>query len=726
MNGNCLTSDQIFNFETKILQKYNLWSAAAFYSNKNEPIMRRAARVSNLIFSRTSLPDYKGSRLYPCAYWQPAISDDDHLKYGIGLNNNGGYLYDEDKFIQFIDCVEDPFEKRILQDIQTDMRVYTFSYLMTSRYASGGNHSVMNHARVLEEGFSGYRERVEVSLGKVTNIEEKAFYEGMLETVDGLIIFVGRCVEDLKKLQSNSPDEILSSLIEALERVPVYPARNFYEAILCANILSYIGSTEPGRIDQYLFPYYIKEFEDGSITAEEAEYLLEEYISNIDSMVGSPAAVHMTLGGTNNDGSPAYNELTKMILKIMRKHRQPNTSLRVRGDMPGDIWDIVLENFRLGCGNPALINEETYLKSLQETLNIPWDDAIQFAFAGCTETVIVGKTNVDSTWNNLNLLDILEQSIYKHLGTAGNYDCFYSAFKDDLKVTVKEMVQQVNLLQHKTSLYRPRPVETLLHDDCIENGKGFFAGGARYNFNTADIFGAANVINSLFTLKKLFKQELAFSKETLLKMLQSNYQGYELEYAQIKGLDKYGNYNDEINEISKDLLEFIFDEIKGYRCFRGNGYYLPSIIGWTSFDWLGQRIGATPDGRLQGEALADSVGPSQGTDKHGLTEMLLSTACIPQNNAQGICVLNIKLLKQSFDSPSNCKNIRSLFETYFELGGLQIQVTVADSKILKDALKNPEKYGNLCVRIGGFNDYFIKQSDAIKNDIILRTSHVYK
>ncbi len=706
--------------EAKVLAKYGLHSLSCFYSNKNEPLLRRATRVSKLIFENTILPVYQEKRVYPGAGWYPALPTDDPKKIGMGVSYTGHYRFNPVTAWKFANELDDEFDKHIITRIINDLTVFT-SVPCTMRYRHGGVHKVSNYQRVLAEGFEGYKKRIIRLKKKAKGLEQDVFYEAMLECIDSIIALCRRLLGYLKKIKLHKQDDpILDNLIKALEQSPVKPARTFYQALLATQFTMCLTSFEPGRIDKYLYPYFKKDCEEGRISIHEADQLLEEFLSNINNLGG---VKHMTLGGTDENGRPVYNELTSLLIKLSGKIKQPNTSLLVRKDMPDKLWDIAMENLKNGRGNPAIINEELYLKGLKETVGVTNEDTADLAFGGCTETLIQGKTMTDSTWTAYNLPDILNQSINNYFIHLKSFSEFYKSFKNDIRLTVKEMTSQINLWQHHFALYFPLPINTLFTDDCLERAIGFSAGGCRYNFDIVDIFGAINVINSLHTIKLIFDNKLNISRPQLLKMLNDNFRNFDKEYIQIKQINKYGNDNDEINNLAKDLLGFVFDEIKKYRCWRGNGYFLPAVIGWTSYIRQGKHVEATPDGRLKAEPLSDSIGAVSETESKGLTALLLSAASIPQASALGTCILNIRIDGGAFAGPDGNSNLKALFKTYFELGGQQIQVNAVDTKMLEAALKEPKKYTDLVVRVAGFTDYFINQNDKIKAEIILRTAH---
>ena len=719
--------------EARLLERLNLKSAALFYAFKNEPLMRRVSRMTRRCFEQTPLPDYNGTRFYPSGHWGPHLPGDDPDGHGLRVHFSGDFFFNAGAFRKLIKSVSDEFEKLLLQRIARDMEVYR-AKPQTSRYAHGGMHFVMNFPRLLQDGIKGYQRRVMRQLENAESPEKRLFLEAMQDTLKGLVVLVQRCRDKLAEEYRDNPEPTLKALIAAFDRVPLHPARSFYEAVVVVHFMIYLGCGEPGRLDQYLWHYYEQDRADKVITPREAEELLEQVFATINDFVGSPGAWHLTIGGTDQQGKPTYNELTAICLKLARRYRQPNTSLRVRADMPDEMWELVLDNLKTGCGNPALINDDLYMKHLAEMSGVAAEDVWDYAFGGCTETMIPGKSAADSIEFLYNLLDVLDATVATHLLDAGTFAEFMDAFRDDIRLTVKEAVEQSNLNQHYYALYRTDPVRTLFVDDCIEAGKGYHEGGARYNLSIADVFGLTNTINSLFTIKKLFtafseqvglryEGELGVSQREFLDALNSNFEGRELLLTRIRNLDKFGNNSPEINALARELTEFLFDEFRQYRCWRGKGYFLPACYGWVDFVHLGKTLQATPDGRLMGEPLADSTGPMQGTDRKGPTETLLSTAAVAQYKALGTCVLNLRLNPQSFETLTQRANLKALIRTYFAQGGAQLQVNVVDQKILKDAMLHPEKHGNLIVRVAGFNDYFVKQMPEIQAEILARPQH---
>jgi len=708
--------------EARLLSRFGMTSAALFYAFKNDTMLRRVSRVTRLHFERTPLPPYEGTHFHPGCRWAPSLPGDDPDECGLKLDFGGRFLFDGGAFRKVTEALPDPFEQRLLQRIARDMGPY-HANPQTSRYAHGGMHWVMNFPRLLGEGLLGYRERIVARAKRAASASEQAFCAAMLDTVDGLITLGRRCHAQLLVASADGAEARLARLQTAFEQVPLHPARSFFEALTAAHLLMHLGGGEPGRLDQYLLPYYEADLAAGVLTREAAAELLDEHFAMINEYVGSPGAWHLTIGGSDAAGAPVYNDLTAMCLELNRRYRQPNTSLRVRPDMPDRFWDMVLGNLQTGCGNPALVNEDLYAACLAAIGGVDPADICDFGFGGCTETLVQGKSAVDSIGSTYNLLDILEATVARRLPECESFAAFMAGFNDDVRLTARQLVEEVNLRQQCYGLYWTDPVRTLLTDDCIERCKGYHEGGCRYNFEIVVVYGIANTINSLHTIRRLYDGGLQATREELLDALAQDYEGREVLLARIRQLEKFGNNDPEVNALAREVTRFVFDEIRQARCWRGAGRFLPASIGWTDFITLGLHLGATPDGRRRGEPLADSTGPTQGTDRRGPTETLLSTAAVAQDRAPGTCVLNLMLDPKSFDAKSQREKLKALFRTYFAQGGCQLQVNVVDDGVLQDAMQHPEKHAGLFVRVAGYNDYFVKQTREIQEEILERSRH---
>ena len=728
-----LANPMTFSSHGRFLLKHGLYSAALYYKNRNETADRRAARASRYALENIPLPAYHDGQPFGLSCsdaFMIGAPADDACGYGLRFRPDGFCEFNAETFQKLHEKCENSVDHYIVDSIITDCHAM-FSEIAGSRYRHRGIHHVPDYETVLHHGISAYRPRIESALTAATDPNTRMFYEGLLDVLEGTECYIRRYTAHLKQLLADYPGDrqCLQRLISALEQVPLQPARSFYEAYVSCNMVTALTDTyEPGHIDQYLWPFYAQDLAQGKTSPEEAFTLIRAVFEDIDSTMGHPSATHATIGGTNPDGSPSYNDLTLICIKAIAGLRIPNLTLRVRRDMPDAIWDAALENIKNGCSHPALVNEELFLDKLTTDYAIPYEDAVNYVFGGCSELLIQGKTMCDSTWVQYNMLDIFENTLYNHFLSCDDFDTFYAKVKEDIAVTLKEMGTHINHRQLAEGTHKPSWMDTLLTDGCIQNAKTFSAGGAVYNFDSTNLYAGTNTVNSLYTLKQYYAGKLGdFSREEFLSALLANFEGCGELFAKCKNVTKFGNYDPVLNDLAHDLMTFAFRQIMELRCWRRNdsyiGRFMPAIILW--IDWIssGQRVGATPDGRLLGEATVDSCGPMQGTDTEGPTSTMGAALALDQGNCAGTCVLNLRLDRANFRSPESTRKVRQLLEVYFRQGGSQLQINVVDPKALREAYENPEKHRDIIVRVGGFSDNFVLLDRAIQQEILKRTEH---
>jgi len=725
-----LENPMTFSNHGRFLLKHGMYSAALYYKNRNETPERRAARAARYALENIGMPLYATGQPFALSCTQSIFGfdpQDDLQGYGLRFNIDGHCGFDADSFRKLHEKCENSVEHYIVDSIISDCRAM-YADISGSRYAHGGTHNVPDFEFVLRCGISAYRQRIENALASATDPNARMFQEGMLDVLEGTECFVRRYVAHLESLITPD-DPILTRLIAALKQVPLQPARSFYEAyVACSMTMGLSASFEPGRIDHYLWPFYEQDLAVGKTSPEEALMLLRSLFADIDAGQGHPGVTHVTIGGTNADGTPSYNALTEISIRAIAGRRTPNVTLRVRKDMPDYIWNAALENIKNGCSHPALVNEELFLEKLTTDYAIPYEDAVNYVFGGCSELLIQGKTMCDSTWVQYNMLDIFENTLYNHFLSCDSFDAFYKIVKEDIATTLKEMELHINNRQLAEGLHRPALMRTLLADGCIQHSKSFSAGGATYNFDSTNLYAGTNTINSLYTLKQYYAGKLGnFSREEFLAALISNFEGHGELFAKCKNVTKFGNYDPELNALAHDLMTHTFKTVMELRCWRQNesyvGRFMPAIILWV--DWIssGKRVGATPDGRVLGEATVDSCGPMQGTDREGPTSVMGAALALDQGNCAGTCVLNLRLDKANFRTPEAIRKVRQLLEVYFRQGGSQLQINVVDPQTLRDAYEHPEKHRDIIVRVGGFSDNFVLLDRTIQQEILKRTEH---
>ncbi len=694
--------------------------AAGFLELPDAPPVRRWSRAVQRRLEGTRPPPYTGARLYPTGPYRTGREDSILApSYSFTWSFNRGEL---DR--RQTDAT--PEQRDALQFLRTEMDTVERQLSQPAiPHTVGGNgytHSIPNYGRVIREGLNSYQERVQQGLAKAATQEQRDFLAGMLDVLAGVRVWHGRLLAELEATHfapSEAEDRRLR-LLRTLRQVPFRPARNFFEALVAYNFVFYLdGCDNPGRVDYELEPFYQRDASEDVTSFAEAEALIREFWQNVDTNSGWSASI----GGCDGNGQATYGDLTLACLRAARGMRRPNLQLRIRQDMPDEVWEETLNTVATGTGLPALHHEEEFLRSLREAdLGIAEEDLAYVNGGGCTETMIHGRSNVGSLDAGINLPLVLVGTLARSLSTVGSFAELLDAYREDLRRTIADIARYVNHDQEAKSHWRPQPVRSLLTDDCIDRAQEFNAGGARYNWSVINIAGLGNVVDSLAAVREVVFERGELTGTQLADVLAANFADQEPLRQRLTRCPRFGNDQPAADELARQVGEFVFREFLGHRAWRG-GCFLGSCLMFVTYAQAGKGVGATPDGRLAGAPLADSAGPVQGRDLHGPTACIKSLGAIPHYLAPGTLVVNARFAKEHFRTPGGRAKLKALFQTYFSLGGMQMQVNVVDQELLRDAVAHPEKYPSLVVRMGGYSEYFSRLSQELRETLLERTEH---
>jgi pyruvate-formate lyase len=603
-------------------------------------------------------------------------------------------------------------------------------------------HSIVHFGRILHEGLAAIEARIEDRREDCLDKDPEAIavYDALLELIQGIYIYVGRyqwaALQRAEQVTDPEARARWARLADALTRVPKLPAESFYEAVLATNVLLYLDGDDLGRVDQFLEPYYALDRTAGAVTEDEVEELLDALWRRVEEVGGWNAAI----GGTTGDGESAANPLTYHAMRATARvaQRRPNLALRVSEKHPDELLLAALDTIATGRGMPALYNEELYVRALSDAhLGLSPRDLREFAFGGCTEIMIHGRSNcgsLDASFNALQMLELaLNDGIHRQTGERrgpatgkladfATFEQVTDAYRRQVESGVARTIEQVNESQRLRAERTPNLVRTLLIDDCVERGREFHAGGARYNWSVVSIAGLANVGDSLAAIKHVVFDEQAASLQDLHEALARNFDGCGELLRLLKGAPKYGNDQALPDGLVADAAEHVFREFRRYAPWRG-GRFLPSCIMFVTYGHEGAPIGATPDGRRAGEPVADSIGAVAGRDHCGPTALLKSVTRIDHSLAPGTLILNLRVAPSMLRSAETREKVVKTIRTFFGMGGMQIQINIVDQDTLVAARENPEAYRDLIVRVGGYSEYFTRLDPVLQESIIERIAH---
>lgn len=548
-------------------------------------------------------------------------------------------------------------------------------------YVSGWSHGTLQYRRILNEGVNEYERRVQA-------LPPSDFREGLLDVLAGIRCYHERALAYLQ--QANAPEE----LIQALHCVPFEPASTAYEAMVCLNfMLSLDGWDNMSRVDSMLASLH---------KGEDLRPCLRRMMQNIQAN----GMWSLTVG-------PEYNDITYQVLEASRGLAKPSIQLRVVKDMPDDLWKLALERVMEGGCQPAFLNDRVLQERFRRRFpNANPADLFDFVCGGCTETHFAGLAFSGATDGTLNMLKAFEDTMQNDLSSCASFADFYQAFLRRLDAAQDALMAEINHAYNERAKRCFAPIRSLFTDDCIDNQKGLFQGGARFTFSCPADAGIPNTIDSLLAVKHLVYDTGRFCAEAFVKAVEER---SPLFLAMLKECPCYGVGNDEADQLAHELTTRFYARYREARMDFGDGY-LPTAHQFTRHVDEGRRVGPTPDGRKPYDALADSVAAVNGKAEKGPTMMLLSASRYNQSEAYSVAVTNL-----SVSANYKPEIIRALIEGYFAMDGTQLQITAANPEVLKAARANPDDYRDLIVRVGGFSEYFCNLSTDLQDAVIART-----
>ena len=554
-----------------------------------------------------------------------------------------------------------------------------------SHNPGGWTHAAPNYKRILREGLNSYRERI-------VNQPEGEFRDGLLALVDAMKNYIDRSITYLRSV--NAP----ADLIEALTHVPFEPAKTYYEGLVAWNVIFHFdGADNLGCLDDGLIHLY---------NGEDYTEIIGELFGNIDA-----AGTWSCTVGTNG-----YNEITEQAVRAIRNRRRPMLELMTTPEMPDRLWELAIDNIRCGSCNPSFYSTKNIYNMLKSRFpHIPDEELALFCGCGCTETNLQGLTRAGGTDDNIPLALIMERYMHAHLAESATFEEFYEGLCAETERQIDAQLDAITDRYDYMAKYLPNPIRTLFTDDCIENGKDFNAGGARYTWTQSSDSGLINTIDSLLAIREMIFRKKMYTAEDFLEKLTAEDPVF---FRILRQCPCFGTDNDDADTLAADYAKRVYMVYRNKTPKSFIDAYILTEHQFLRYEGEGLRIGPTPDGRKKGEPTCDSIAAIRGKATEGPTAMLKSAAKLPQNLADGISVLNLTLSK-SFIGEA----LRSLVDSYFALGGIQVQVTCTSVEELQDALVNPDKHRDLIVRVGGYSDYFINLSPALRKAVVERNVH---
>lgn len=571
-------------------------------------------------------------------------------------------------------------------------------------FSGNMGHIIVDYGRFLKNGVAGMMRLAE-------NMPYGSNREAFIGALEAFSIFIRRHADVCRASVE------FKELSELCEKISMDPPETFHEALQLIWFIQIFLHAEScavafsfGRFDQFMFPYLERDIASGKLTEEEAKELIACFY--IKCCEGDESQ-NLILGGIDESGKLAENELSFLCLEVMKELKawQPSLSVRFSGSSSEEFMMKSLELCLTGTGMPSFFNDDAVIASLRNA-GIPEDRARDYGIVGCYEPSPQGDACPLTVAGGINLpltlLDFMEGE-----SSFDDFDSFLRGYKDFFKDYCKIKRKEFQFKWDMMAREDVSPFESVCVKGCIESGLAAEEGGALFNMFGVNLLGIGTLADSLISVKDIVFDKKAVSLKKLLEQLKCDFSDENLRFACRNLPEKYGKDSDLANSMAGDISNFVADTIlespleKARTC--------------PGFFWFGQdinvKMSATPDGRRDGERVSYGVGPGEHCGEFNPTSILNSASCIAHDKAPCGTALMLSFGKNDINGEKLC----SLLKVYFEKGGFHLHVNITDAESLRKAQKNPELHSDILVRVSGYSARFSALSQKWQDAIIART-----
>ena len=585
-------------------------------------------------------------------------------------------------------------------------------------------------------GISGLVSEIHQRRRGAPDEEAICLYDACEVALGGLSRFCARvsrrCLE-MANDHPEAPDDWLE-LSGICDRISEAPPETFHEAVQLM-WLTMVGLwfgedhylTTPGRMDQTLWPFYEADLAAGRLTPHDALQLINNLYINCNTILGAGSALSVMVGGRDRSGTDVTNDLTYLCLLARQSTHlvYPTVGLAWHEGSPLELTDHCCRMIATGIGDPAFFNDELIVSGLRSNGVTP-GDAFDYMNSTCVEIKPVGTSNIWVTAPYFNcpkaVLEVMSEVADGHIGPPETFEEFQLLVEERLADTVANAALGLDDQWQRRSEAGCFPLASCLIHDCLESGRDFDRGGARYNWVENSFVGLANLVDGLAAIRHLVYETGSYTIAQLHAILAANFQNAESLRQQILNrLPSYGNDDDAVDALAERWAAFLQTTTAANRV--GPHRYVPGFFCWIVHERFGRETGATPDGRKAGYPLADGAGAAQGREREGPTASALSTTKWSHQEAIGGLVHNVRFSGNALRTERDLAALRDLVFTYLRRGGFEIQVNVVGTEQLREAQAHPEDHPDLLVRVAGYSDYFVNLNTNMQEEVIARTEH---
>jgi pyruvate-formate lyase len=602
-------------------------------------------------------------------------------------------------------------------------------------YGLGG--PCLDYAKLVRLGIPGLRAEVR-KWKAVQGGAEPHFYAALESALDTFEKALLASAAEAGAKSRSAPDEAGRECFRRIARscrsLASNPPSGYHEAVQLIWLYSLAALPRNyGRLDAALGPFLCRDLDEGRISVEEAFDLTLGLWRLIEAR-GDNFNNRILIGGLGRPDPAAADRWALLALDVQEAAGGiiPQLSLRCHRGMNPDVLRRGLEVIRKGSTFPMLYNDDVNVPAAARAFGVRLEEAEQVIPYGCGEFVLdhASVGSPDAALNVLKALDVtLRNGVDGFFGEArglalgrlsdyATFDDLQSAFQRQVEYHVGLLARVQAAVYRVTGETAAFPFLCLLYDDCVRRGKPMLAGGVRHLGGTLESFGNNSAADALFAIKRMVYDEKRMTPDRLLSALDTDFEGFERERRILLGVPKFGNDDPDADAMSLWVNRVVCGAAKEAGRRAGLDSFLVVLVNNGDSVLFGKTTAASADGRKRGEPLSNANQPSAGMDRNGLTALLNSMVKLDASWHAG-AVQNLKLSRTFMDG--HPREAEALIRGYFAAGGTQLMVTVTDPDELEKALADPEAYGHLIVRVGGYSEYFVKLPAEIRREVVRRT-----
>jgi len=598
----------------------------------------------------------------------------------------------------------------------------------------------LNLDKLVQRGIPGLMQDVAAQKAVAApDSEPAAFFEALAIALKVLVDVCQHYRDQALRQADQTTDakdrQRLQAIADNLSALTQRPPETFAQAIQLVwlyTLLSGWQHPESPRLDVALGDLYAHDI-DAKVISEEDAIELIQGMWRLYNENGDAAVCRIVLGGAGRRNEANANRFAMAAMEATRRHRKvtPQLTLRFYQGQDPKLLDKAFAVLGQGVTYPMLYNDDVVVPGVAKALGVPAETAQLYHPLGCGEYMLAhcSPSILTCVWSVPKSIEAVLHNGQSCQGTSiglatgtldtlDTFEKFYAAFKQqiaftaDLGARLYQASCQV-LPKHVAYLYA-----SLLSDDCVRRGRALLDGGVKYVGACIMGHGFTNAADALTAIRKFVYQEKRLTLTELVAALDADFTGHEATQKLLLSAPKFGNDNNEADQMLVQMWRDMNAATKAAGTRAGLAFLTVSSVNPGGY-WAGASCGATADGRHKGQPFAIGHAPTAGQDQAGLTALFNSVAKVDADS--GGATTNFKLSPEWFHTAK--AQAAAMFKVYFAKGGQQATITVVNRADLEAALKEPEKYPHVLVRLGGWSARFIDLEKTMQLEILRRTQY---